>query len=344
MLRMTLVAATLALAACTTPSEAPSSGNTVMEQATVSGEAYYRERLLLGPGHVFEAVLLDTSRADTTAPVLARTERELARGEAVIPFTLGVDPSALSPRGHYAVRATVEDPDGGLVFTTDTAQTVSADSLSAGRLLMVRAAQEAPFGERRTFGYSCSGEAVTVTYRGTDVATLSVGSDTYRMRRTRTGSGERYATVDGGVSFWSKGDGAMLGREGREMAMCESVNKRSDERASLDSNLLDRTFRIEDVAGRSVPDGREITVRFGSDGQVPGRAACNRYFGSYMRQGGELSFGPVGATQMGCDPATMNAEREFLSVFNDVVSVSIAPNGVLVLRTADGRELRGRPE
>ena len=313
-----------------------------MEQAAVSGEAYYRERLLLGPGHVFEAVLLDTSRADTAAPVLARTRRELARGEAVIPFTLDADPSAFTPRGRYAVRATVEDPNGGLVFTTDTAYPVGADSLDAGRLLLVRAADEAPFGERRTFGFSCDGEAVTVTYRGTDDATLAVGSDTYEMRRTRTASGERYATADGSVSFWNKGDEAMLERDGRGTKMCEAVNSRGGERAFDDAELLDRTFRIEDVAGRGVPDGREITVRFGSDGQVSGRAACNRYFGSYIRNGGELSFGPVGATQMACDPATMNAEREFLSVFNDVTEVALAPDGALVLRTADGRELRGR--
>ena len=202
---------------------------------------------------------------------------------------------------------------------------------------------EAPFGERRTFGFACGGEAVTVTYTELDKAVIAVGSDRYDLMRVRTGSGERYMSADKEISFWSKADEALFERKGESMVECDAVNPTSGERDAEKSDLLDRTFRIQDIAGRGVPDEVEVSLQFGGDDRVSGSSGCNRYFGTYSTEGDGLRFGQMGRTSMACPSANMNVEAEYLAVLSDVKTASVTPDGELVLRTADGRELRGRP-
>jgi putative lipoprotein len=85
---------------------------------TLRGQALYRERLMLPPHAVFEAVLLDVSRADAPADILGRARLEPA-GQPPFPFEIAYDDAALRPGRRYTVRATLT-LDGRLLFTTDT--------------------------------------------------------------------------------------------------------------------------------------------------------------------------------------------------------------------------------
>lgn len=66
------------------------------------------------------------------------------------------------------------------------------------------------------------------------------------------------------------------------------------------------------VEGVPTVDGYPITLSI--DGPaVSGRAACNSYGGVAVVNGSAVSFGEIGQTAMGCEPAVMEAEAAFLS-------------------------------
>jgi heat shock protein HslJ len=82
----------------------------------------------------------------------------------------------------------------------------------------------------------------------------------------------------------------------------------------------------------------EITAEFAA-GQVTGNAGCNSYFASYETDGGALSFGPVGRTEMACAEAErMEREEAFLSALEGVTAYQIRIN-VLTLMDAQGNPL-----
>lgn len=108
-----------------------------------------------------------------------------------------------------------------------------------------------------------------------------------------------------------------------------------------DADLLDRTFQIEDVAGRGVIDRSNITLTFLQDGQFSASTGCNTVFGPYKRVGAELRFGALGATKKVCAPALMNQEQAVLDVLADVTRIEQDKEGALIVLTADGRSLRG---
>jgi putative lipoprotein len=99
------------------PACTPAGAGTVA-RAEVTGTASYRERILLPPEAVFEAVLQDVSRADAPAVEIGRTRIDNP-GAPPIAFSIAYDPAAIDPRMTYAVRALIK-VDGRLMFTSET--------------------------------------------------------------------------------------------------------------------------------------------------------------------------------------------------------------------------------
>jgi putative lipoprotein len=96
----------------------PSSSTlTTTSAARVRGTATYRERMVLPPGAVFEAVLEDVSRADAPAHVIGRAHID-GPGNPPIPYSISYDPSRIDPSHRYAVRARIV-ASGKLLFTSD---------------------------------------------------------------------------------------------------------------------------------------------------------------------------------------------------------------------------------
>jgi putative lipoprotein len=91
-------------------------------QAVVRGQASYRERIALVPGAVFEATLIDVSRADASAEVIGRVRVE-APGSLLIRFDIPYDAAKIDERRSYAVRAQIL-AGARLLFTTDKAYPV----------------------------------------------------------------------------------------------------------------------------------------------------------------------------------------------------------------------------
>ena len=73
------------------------------------------------------------------------------------------------------------------------------------------------------------------------------------------------------------------------------------------------------------------------EGRVTGSAGCNRYFGSYEKDGTALSFGQAGATMMACAHG-MELERSFLSMLEKVRQWKVH-DGILWLLGEEGGEL-----
>lgn len=127
------------------------------------------------------------------------------------------------------------------------------------------------------------------------------------------------------------------------LAACASSTDTGTDGTSVfaDADLLDRTFQIQDVAGRGVIDSSHITLTFGQDGQFSGNMGCNIVFGPYKRSGADLEFGALGATKKMCAPALMNQEQAILDILSDVTRIEQDNEGALIVHTADGRSLRG---
>jgi uncharacterized lipoprotein YbaY/heat shock protein HslJ len=94
-------------------------GSVGLGAETVSGTALYRERIAAPPDARFVAVLEDVSKADAAAEVLGRVEVDDA-GNPPYAFRIDYDPDAINPAFTYAVRASLYDADGALIFATDT--------------------------------------------------------------------------------------------------------------------------------------------------------------------------------------------------------------------------------
>lgn len=107
------------LLGCTTGPKEPE------PDAFITGTAFARERIYVPPGAVFEAALVDVSRADVPPIVLGRQRIDPAESA---PFAMRIPYRAarVQPQGRYAVRAQLT-LDGRLLFITDTSHPVLRD-------------------------------------------------------------------------------------------------------------------------------------------------------------------------------------------------------------------------
>jgi putative lipoprotein len=85
----------------------------------VSGTVTYRQRIALPQTAILTVRLLDVSRQDASAPVIAEQRIETAGRQVPFSFELAYDRRLIQERNRYAVRAEIAD-GGRLLFTTDT--------------------------------------------------------------------------------------------------------------------------------------------------------------------------------------------------------------------------------
>jgi heat shock protein HslJ len=83
--------------------------------------------------------------------------------------------------------------------------------------------------------------------------------------------------------------------------------------------------------------GNEVTLNFGTDGQVNGSAGCNRYAGPYQSQDAALKVGPLASTMMACasPEGVMEQETKYLAALQNAATYSIDGN-MLTIRDASG--------
>ncbi|GLR64910.1 META domain-containing protein [Marinospirillum insulare] len=100
-------------------------------------------------------------------------------------------------------------------------------------------------------------------------------------------------------------------------------------------------WQIEDINGEGIIDSSNVTLTFDKEGRAFGSASCNRYSSDYQLTDEGLTFGHSLATKMACPEALMNQEQKFLETFNEISQFEINENGALILKSSNGKTLRG---
>jgi putative lipoprotein len=101
-----LLLAGIALTACAAPPGASSLPDTSLP-GSLTGSVIYRERIALDPNAVIEVQLLDVSKADAPAEVIASQTLEAEGRQVPIPFELTYDPAQIDERFSYTVSARI---------------------------------------------------------------------------------------------------------------------------------------------------------------------------------------------------------------------------------------------
>lgn len=128
---MRMLAACLALAATL-----GAGGVSMAATDVIRGSVTYRERMALTPGTTLEVELLDVSKADAPATVVATESVPVVR-QVPIPFTLSYDPAAIQPANHYALTARLVR-DGRMIFrSTATTPVLTAGAGETAEILLV---------------------------------------------------------------------------------------------------------------------------------------------------------------------------------------------------------------
>ncbi|MBY6187998.1 YbaY family lipoprotein [Marinobacter hydrocarbonoclasticus] len=98
------------------PTAPPQQESAAME--TITGQALYRERILLKPGTTMMVALEDVSRADAPAEVISEHRFEI-QGPPPFAFALQYDPAKLVENHRYGLRIRIEE-GSELRFINDT--------------------------------------------------------------------------------------------------------------------------------------------------------------------------------------------------------------------------------
>jgi heat shock protein HslJ len=68
----------------------------------------------------------------------------------------------------------------------------------------------------------------------------------------------------------------------------------------------------------------EVGVSAEFDGSsISGTSGCNQYNATYEASGNEISFGPIGGTQMACPDPEMSVEARFLQLLESVATFEV---------------------
>ncbi|MCJ8190919.1 YbaY family lipoprotein [Sphingomicrobium aestuariivivum] len=155
------IAAFLPLAACATDDY-----DTAAETYTIEGEMTYRERIALPPGAYYRATLLDVSRADAPADVIASEVRRVDEGESVpLDFSIEADSDRFIANHRYSVRAMIYNVNNELLWTSDTNHPYdpAPGATDIGTIMLVRTGgQQGATGLSGTWEvYAINGTAIT---------------------------------------------------------------------------------------------------------------------------------------------------------------------------------------
>ena len=113
-MRRLAVALAAVAAACATPAPQPPAA-----MKTLDGTLVYRARIAVPPETEATVRLVDVSRADAPATVIAETRFRTGGRQVPLPFRLEYDPARIDPRMRYAVSGDLR-AGGRILFLNTT--------------------------------------------------------------------------------------------------------------------------------------------------------------------------------------------------------------------------------
>lgn len=96
-------------------------------------------------------------------------------------------------------------------------------------------------------------------------------------------------------------------------------------------------------AATSVIETAQITLLFGADGRVSGKAGCNTYGGEYQVIGDTVSFGRLLTTLMACPEDVLKQEHDYLAILEGVDAYAIAGEALTLTDKDTGQTLVYKP-
>jgi heat shock protein HslJ/uncharacterized lipoprotein YbaY len=99
---------------------------------------------------------------------------------------------------------------------------------------------------------------------------------------------------------------------------------------------------VEEIAGARVIERSQVSLTFGEDGALSGRASCNNFRGRYNITGEGLAFSGIAGTRRACAAPLMKQEDAFLKRLAKVNRFDIDADGGLLLATGDERQIVAR--
>lgn len=195
------------------PGSAQAQETTSPASIAISGELAYLARIALPPDSL---VLVEI--ADPSIPggrVISEVRSELQGRQAPIPFSLEVDPKALS-KGHvYHIRPAILLDERLLWVAEPIELDPATEAFELGTLLLH------PFEPPAVKDvFLCGEQRVLAGYRD-DRMRLEIGERSLDLRQAIAASGARYVGLaDPSTSFWIKGDVAHLEHSGQTYPEC----------------------------------------------------------------------------------------------------------------------------
>ena len=354
-LLITLCGLALAYAtvACNDPSGPNDTEAEPVSQPTVTGTVTYRERMALSDRAELKVVLLDVSRQDVLATVIA--EQTINNpGQVPIRFELAYDPAKIDERMIYSLRATIHDR-GRMVFTSDTHTAVLTRGAGREAHMTLRAvpqrpqsSQEAPQPEagmvlQGMFRYMADA-AMFRDCRTGKVFPVSMEGAYIEVERAYLNSG-----IEPGSEIMVQLKGrylerpAMEGNRNEVNLIVDKLEKIDPENscAPTEHAALQNTYwKLVELDGKPVKtaaNSREAHVILATaDSRAHGHAGCNNFFGSYTIKENELSFSALGSTMKAC-PEGMDTEQGFLQALGETTRYEIS--GQFLTLLAEDRPL-----
>lgn len=162
---------------------------------------------------------------------------------------------------------------------------------------------------------------------------LSVDGENFRLHLVRTASGAKYeAEDDPSTYFWSKGDTATLFVRDKEYVGYNAGVPRN-------TNLpIGVEWTVQRIADEPVVPGSTVTLRFGHNARLDGKASVNTYRSSWIATDGRLFIKGAALTRMAAAQNLMAQEHKFLTLLENVRAYEVLGD-TLILTTEDGAEI-----
>ena len=112
----------------------------------------------------------------------------------------------------------------------------------------------------------------------------------------------------------------------------------ADSIVSAPEQLTDVAWRPVRLGEMAIDEDTQMVLQFDPDGRIAGHAGCNRFFGGYRFDEGQLIFGMVGSTRMACGEPADSFEIAFLEALDNTRGGSRVDDR-LALRDANGQTL-----
>jgi uncharacterized lipoprotein YbaY/heat shock protein HslJ len=338
-------------ASCAMNDQAPVAAAGVAK-AVVTGQALYRERIVLPPGSQLDVLLEDTSRTDAPADNLG--DFVLANpGNPPYSFAIHFDPARIVRTHRYVVRARLTNA-GRLLFATDQVYPVITNGNPTEVSLLLKTVatgSNTPPPESQAIPPLLG--ALPATFKGdlpcADCTAIQYQLDlfddsTYDLLMVHRGRSNGVTNQTGRWETASTNSITLLGtRTKMQFAIINANSLRllNQNGGPIDSNLNYtltrdtqtpnteltntswRLTRLQSQPAQRFENQREPQIVLTVDNRVTGSDGCNRITGSYRHASSDLTFAQVATTRMACMNGMEQAGR-YTTALSNVARYRIA--------------------